>query len=70
MGTRRCLASLSASAVESPFVTHARGEGEAGQPDLERRTDVDAVEALSSAKGWLAFGDEAAHVALLLDRTT
>jgi len=65
---RRCLASISASVVESPFVAHARGEKETAQPDPERRTDVDAAEALSSAKSWLAFGDEAAHVALLLDR--
>ncbi len=37
-------------------------------PGLERRTDVDAVADFAVAKGWLAFGDEAVNVALLLDR--
>ena len=53
-----------------------RGEKEAcvaldrpvGQPDLERRMEVDADAAFAAAKGWLAFGDEAAHLALLLGR--
>lgn len=53
-----------------------RGEKEAwvpldrlvGQPGLERRTEVDAAAAFAAAKGWLAFGDEAANFALLLDR--
>ncbi|WP_428662376.1 hypothetical protein [Reyranella sp.] len=39
-----------------------------GQPGLERRTEVDAAAAFAAAKGWLAFGDEAASFALLLDR--
>lgn len=39
-----------------------------GQPGLERRTEVDAAAAFAAAKGWLAFGDEAANFALLLDR--
>ncbi|HTE79113.1 MAG TPA: hypothetical protein VK634_00305 [Reyranella sp.] len=39
-----------------------------GQPDLERRTEVDAAAAFAAAKGWLAFGDEAANFALLMDR--
>jgi len=34
------------------------------RPGLERRTDVDAT----GARSWLAFGDEAANLALLLDR--
>lgn len=53
-----------------------RGETEAwvaldrliGQPGLERRTEIDAAAAFAAAKGWLAFGDEAASFALLLDR--
>lgn len=53
-----------------------RGETEAwvsldrlvGQPGLDRRTEVDAAAAFAAAKGWLAFGDEAANLALLLDR--
>jgi hypothetical protein len=53
-----------------------RGEKEAwvsldrlvGQPGLDRRTEVDAAAAFAAAKGWLAFGDEAANFALLLDR--
>jgi len=51
-----------------------RGEDEValdclvGQPGLERRTDVDATASFAAAKGWLAFGDEAVNVALLLDR--
>ena len=39
-----------------------------GQPGLERRTEVDAAAAFAAAKGWLAFGDVAADVALLLER--
>jgi hypothetical protein len=37
-----------------------------GQPGMERRAEVEAA----AAKGWLAFGDEAANFALLLDRAT
>jgi hypothetical protein len=39
-----------------------------GRPRLERCTEVDAVADFAVAKGWLAFGDEAASFALLLDR--
>jgi hypothetical protein len=57
-------------------IRSVRGEDEAwveldrlvGQPGLERRTEVDAAAAFAAAKGWLAFGDEAASFALLLDR--
>jgi hypothetical protein len=60
----------------SRAIRTVRGEKEAcvaldrpvGQPDLERRMEVDADAAFAAAKGWLAFGDEAAHLALLLDR--
>jgi hypothetical protein len=40
----------------------------AGKPGLERCTEVDAAAVSAAAKGWLAFGDEAVNVALLLDR--
>ena len=40
----------------------------ARQQDPEHRTEADADAAFAAAKGWLAFGDEAAHLALLLDR--
>ena len=54
----------------------SRGEDEAwvaldrliGQPGLERRSEVDAAATAAAAKGWLAFGDAAADLALLLDR--
>lgn len=39
-----------------------------GRPDLGRRAEVDAAAPFTAAKNWLAFGDEAANVALLLDR--
>lgn len=53
-----------------------RGENEAWvaldrpvtEPDLEGQTEVDAAAAFAAAKSWLAFGDEAVNVALLLDR--
>lgn len=38
------------------------------QPDPEHRMEVDADAAFTPAKGWLAFGDEAANLAVLLDR--
>ena len=40
----------------------------AEQPGLESRRQVDAAADFAAAKEWLAFGDEAAHLALLLDR--
>ena len=57
-------------------ISTVRGEDEAsftldrpvGQPGSQRGTEVDAVEDFAAAKGWLAFGDEAVNVALLLDR--
>jgi hypothetical protein len=39
-----------------------------GQPGLERRSEVDAAAAFAAAKGWLAFGDAAADLAMLLER--
>jgi hypothetical protein len=39
-----------------------------GRPGLECRAEGDAVADFTAAKGWLAFGDEAVNVALLLDR--
>lgn len=41
----------------------------AGEPDLERRREVDADASFTAAKGWLAFGDEAANLAVLMGRT-
>ncbi len=38
------------------------------QPGLASRTEPDAVATFGTAQGWLAFGDEAARLALLLDR--
>ena len=46
----------------------SRSTAQPGQLDPERRTEADADAAFAAAKGWLAFGDEAAHLALLLDR--
>ena len=53
----------------------ARGEDEAWvaldrlvvQPGLERRAEVGAPAAFAAAKGWLAFGDAAADLAMLLE---
>ncbi len=57
-------------------IRSVRGEDASGvaldrlveQPGLESRTQVDAAADFAAAKEWLAFGDEAAHLALLLDR--
>ena len=47
----------------------ARGEKESRVAlDLEGHTEVDATAAFTRAKDWLAFGDEAANLAVLLDR--
>lgn len=46
-----------------------RGEKEAWVAlDVERHIEVDPAAAFTRAKDWLAFGDEAANLALLLDR--
>jgi len=60
----------------SRAIRTVRGEKEAcvaldrpaRQQDPEHRTEADADAAFAAAKGWLAFSDEAAHLALLLDR--
>ena len=57
-------------------IRNIRGEDEAwialdrlvGQSGLERRSEVDAAAAFAAAKGWLAFGDAAADLALLLEQ--
>jgi hypothetical protein len=60
----------------SRAIRTVRGEKEAcvaldrpvRQPDLDHRMEADADAAFAAAKGWLAFGDEAVNLALLLDR--
>ena len=39
-----------------------------GRPGVQGRAEGDAVADFTAAKEWLAFGDEAVTVALLLDR--